>query len=66
MVSHVSIRKGDTGCVLVGGRVSGKPAPQDSFTRSAEGATHTHQPTAFHSVHFLWFVFSSELEEVAR
>ena len=34
LISHVSIRKGDTGCVVVGGRVSGKPAPQDSFTRS--------------------------------
>lgn len=37
LISHVSIRKGDTGCVVVGGRVSGKPAPQDSFTRWGEG-----------------------------
>jgi hypothetical protein len=37
LISHVSIRKGDTGCVVVGGRVSGKPAPQDSFTRARRG-----------------------------
>ena len=28
LVSHVSIQKGDTGCVIVGGRVSKKPAPK--------------------------------------